>query len=227
MKYHKDRVLVFACPHIPFEHSKYLDFLIDVRDRVGCGTIVCCGDLVDNHALSMNWDTDPNGRSPADEIGEAKKRLKKWFRAFPKVLLTRGNHDSRVDLKAKHVGLPQECFLPFRDIWELPKDWQDAWSWQIDGVKYMHGTGFSGDNAPEKASVMNRQSCVIGHIHHVCKAGYMASNRDCILYMGVGCGIDLHSYAFNYDRDFVKRPVLGCGVVTDNGKYAQVFKMEL
>ena len=227
MKYHKDRILVFACPHIPFEHKKYLDFLIDVRDRVGCGTIVCCGDLVDNHALSMNWDADPNGKSPADEIGEAKKRLKKWFKVFPKVLLTRGNHDARVDLKAKHVGLPQECFLPFRDIWELPKEWKDAWSWQLDGVKYMHGTGFSGDNAPEKATVSNRQACVIGHVHHVCKAGYMASNRDCILYMGVGCGIDLHSFAFNYDRDFTKRPVLGCGVVTDSGRFAQVMKMEL
>jgi len=221
-----DRVLVFSCPHIPFEHPKYLDFLLDVKDRVKCGTVVCCGDLVDNHTIS-SYDPDPNGKSPADEIGEAKKRLKRWFKAFPRVLLTRGNHDSRVDLKARHVHLPKEVFQPFRNIWELPKGWQDAWSWQLDGVKYMHGTGFSGDNAPEKAAVMNRQSCVIGHIHHVCKAGYTASNRDCILFMGVGCGIDLHSYAFNYDRDFVKRPVLGCGVVTDGGKFAQVFRMEL
>ncbi len=130
-------------------------------------------------------------------------------------------------MKARHVGLPDVCFKSFREIWELPKDWYDAWSWQVDGVKYMHGTGFSGDSAPEKASAMNRQSCVIGHIHHVCKAGYMASNKDTILYMGVGCGIDLHSYAFNYDKDFVKRPVLGCGVITDRGRCAQVFKIQI
>ena len=226
-KLHKENILVFACPHIPFEHPKYLDFLLDVKDRVKCGTVICLGDLVDNHSLSFHHDHDPNGRSPLDEILLARKKLQPFFRAFRNVRVARGNHDVRADLKAKHVGLPDVCFKSFRDIWELPKDWRDAWSWQVDGVKYMHGTGFSGDNAPEKAAVSNRQSCVIAHIHHVCKAGYMTSNRDCILYMGVGCGIDLHAYAFSYDRDFAKRPVLGAGVITNSGKYAQVFRMEL
>lgn len=189
--------------------------------------IVCAGDLVDNHSLSFHHDADPNGRSPADEINEAKIKLTRWYKVFPEVKLARGNHDSRIDLKARHVGMPECCFKPFREIWDLPNTWPDAWSWQIDGVKYMHGTGFSGDNAPEKASAMNRQSCVIAHIHHVLKAGYMTSNKDRILYMGVGCGIDHHSYAFNYDKDFTKRPVLGCGVITDSGQYAQVFPMEL
>ena len=141
--------------------------------------------------------------------------------------MARGNHDCRVDLKAKHCFLPEECFRPFRDIWGLPKGWRDAWSWEIDGVKYLHGTGLSGDNAPEKCSTMNRQSCVIGHIHHNLKAGFMASSRDRIIFMGVGTGIDFKSYAINYDREFVKRPLIGCGVVTDHGRYCQVFPMEL
>jgi len=224
---HKDHVLVFACTHIPFEHPKYLDFLIEIQHRVKCGTVVCCGDLVDNHALSFHHDHDPNGLSPSHEIREAKKHLQKFFRAFPNLLLARGNHDTRADLKAKHVGLPEECFRPFRDIWELPKGWRDAWHWEIDGVKYLHGTGLSGDNAPEKCATMNRQSCVIGHIHHNLKAGFMASSRDRILFMGVGTGIDLKSYAFNYDKEFVKRPLVGCGVVTDRGRFAQVFPMSI
>jgi predicted phosphodiesterase len=223
----KDSILVFACTHIPFEHPKYLDFLLDTRDRVKCGTIVCLGDLVDNHSLSMKFDQDPNGLSPTDEIREARLHLKKYFKAFPSLFLSLGNHDSRVDLKAKHVGLPEDVFRPFRDIWGLPKEWKDAYSHEIDGVKYMHGTGLSGDNAPEKASILNRQSTVIAHIHHNLKSGYMTSNRDRILYMGVGCGIDIKRYAFEYNRDFIKRPVLGCGVITDRGTNCQVFPMNL
>ena len=201
--------------------------MLDIRDRVKCGTIICNGDLVDNHALSLKFDQDPNGFSPAHEIKEARIRLKRWFRAFPNLYLSLGNHDRRVDLKAKHVGLPEDVFKKFREIWELPSGWKDAYSHEIDGVKYLHGTGLSGDNAPEKASIMNRQSCVIAHIHHILKSGYLASNRDRILYMGVGCGVDIKKYAFAYGKDFVKRPVLGCGVVTDNGRNCQVFPMEL
>jgi hypothetical protein len=31
--------------------------------------------------------------------------------------------------------------------------------------------------------------------------------------MAVGCGIDKNAYAFEYGRDFKKRPILGCGIV--------------
>jgi hypothetical protein len=45
--------------------------------------------------------------------------------------------------------------------------------------------------------------------------------------MAVGCGVDAHTYAFEYGRDFAKKQFIGCGVVTDKGRYAQVFPMEL
>jgi hypothetical protein len=56
---------------------------------------------------------------------------------------------------------------------------------------------------------------------------YLVSERDRIFGMGVGCGIDRRTYAFEYGRDFNQKPFIGCGVVTDEGKYAQVFPMEL
>lgn len=212
---------------MPFEHPKYLDFLLDIQDRVKCGTVVCCGDLVDNAAMSFHHDSDPNGRSPADEIKEAREHLKPYLHAFPNVLIVLGNHDHRPSLKARHVGLPDDLFKPFREIWQLPKGWRDAYSWEIDGVKYMHGTGYSGDLAHMKAAQYNRQSTVIGHIHHICTMGYTASEKDCIFGMAVGCGIDRNKYAFAYEKCFPKKPLLGCGVVTDKGKYAQVFKMDI
>jgi len=45
--------------------------------------------------------------------------------------------------------------------------------------------------------------------------------------MSVGCGIDRRSYAFAYGKDFKKKPILGCGVVMEKGRYAQFIPMQL
>jgi predicted phosphodiesterase len=225
--YYKDHVLVISDTHLPFAHPGYLDFCLSVQKRVKCGTVVHIGDLVDNHALSMNYIPDPNGRSPADEIKEARQHLKNWYKAFPNVKLCLGNHDRRVDLKGKHVGLPDEVFRQFREIWELPNGWQDAYSWDIDGVRYTHGTGLRGERGHISAAQQSRQSTVIGHIHSVAAIQYLVSEKDRIFAMNVGSGVDRHSYAMAYGKDFTKKPVLSCGVVTDKGTLCQVFPMTL
>lgn len=222
-----DSVLVIGDLHAPFEHKNYLEFCLEIKDRVKCKKVVMIGDLVDNHAMSLKFNADPDGRSPKDEIEEAKLHLRDWYKAFPEVFLCLGNHDRRVDLKGKHVGLPECVFKPFREIWDLPKGWKDAYSWEIDKVRYIHGTGYSGDNAHIKAAVNSRQSCVIGHIHHLCATGYTASDKDCLFGMAVGSGIDVRKYAFVYERFFPKKPIVSCGIVSDKGQNCQVFKMRL
>ena len=182
--------------------------------------------MVDNHSISYH-EHDPNGKSPIDEMKEVDRCLKEWFKAFPKLLLCRGNHDRLVDRKSRTIGLPERCFKPFRDIWGLPEGWKDEFSWEIDGVRYTHGTGLSGDYAHIKAAERNRQSCVIGHTHSTAATNYIVSEKDRIFAMNVGCGIDRHTYAFEYGRDFTKKPVLSCGVVTDHGKYCQVFPLDV
>jgi predicted phosphodiesterase len=220
-------VLVIGDTHLPFELPGYLDFCLDIQRRVKCGKVVHIGDLVDNHAISYH-EHDANGKSAADEIKEAKSRLKdRWFKAFPKLHLCRGNHDRLVDRKGKTAQLPECVFKPFRQIWELPAGWIDDFHFDIDGVLYKHGTGLSGDYAHVKAAAQNRQSSVIGHVHHSGGVEYLISEKDRIFGMNVGCGIDRKTYAFEYGRDFTKKPFIGCGVVTDKGKYCQVFPMEL
>lgn len=221
----KDHVLVIGDTHLPWEHPNYLEFCLQIQNRVKCGTVVHIGDLVDNHSMSLKYNADADLHSPKDEIEKAREHLKDWFKAFPRVFLCLGNHDRRVDLKGRHVGLPSEVFKPFREIWDLPKDWKDAFSWNIDGVVYQHGTGLSGDQAHIKAASLNRMSTVIGHTHSTGAINYLVSNKDRIFGMNVGCGIG-EGLAFEYGRDFLKKPVLGAGVVTDNGKYCQFFPME-
>ena len=222
----KDNIGIIGDCHIPFELPNYLEFCLQIFERCKCEQFVHIGDLVDNHAISY-FEHDPNGKSPEDEMKEADEHLEQWFRAFPSLFLCRGNHDRLVDRKCRTSGLPDRVFKPFREIWGLPKGWIDDFSFEIDGVRYIHGTGLGGDNAHTKAASQNRQSTVIGHTHSKGAIDYLVSEKDRIFGMNVGCGIDRKTYAFEYGRDFTKKPVISCGVVTDRGRYCQVFPMEL
>jgi hypothetical protein len=59
----------------------------------------------------------------------------------------------------------------------------------------------------------NRQSTVIGHLHTVCNTRYLASYKDLIFGMSVGCGIDHEKYAFAYGKENSRKPVVSCGVI--------------
>jgi len=221
----KDHILVIGDTHIPFEHKNYLSFCCKIRDKFKCGTIVHIGDLVDNHSISYH-EHDPDGLSPEEEMKEADKHLKSWFDEFPRLSLCLGNHDRMVDRKNKTSGLPKRAFRQFRDIWQLPRHWEDDYVFEIDEVIYQHGTGRSGKYAHVQAAYDNRQSTVIGHMHSVAGIEWSANEKDIIFGMNVGCGIDRHKYAFGYGRDLRRKPILSCGIITDQGRYAQVIPME-
>lgn len=204
-----------------------MNFCVEIFERCKCKTIVHVGDLVDNHSISYH-EHDSDGKSPADEMAEVDKHLKRWFECFPELHLCLGNHDRLIQRKTKTFGLPSRVLKPFREVWNFPFMWKDALSWEFDNVRYIHGTGLSGQKAHLKAAELGRQSTVIGHVHQWGgQIGYMVSELDRIFGMNVGCGINRKAYAFEYGRDLIKKPVLGCGVVTDKGKYCQFFPMEL
>jgi predicted phosphodiesterase len=212
--------------HLPFERPDYLNFCVEIFDRCKCKTIVQIGDLVDFHAISFH-EHNPDGMSAIDEMSEADKRLKRWKDCFPEMYICRGNHDRLPERQALFHSMPNRIIKSFREIWNFPSTWYDDFSWEIFGVRYMHGTGFSGQNAHIKAAESSRQSCVIGHTHSTLGGVYLVSERDRIFAVNTGCGIDRHTYAFNYGREFPKKPALGASVVTDKGKYFQCFAMDL
>lgn len=218
--------LVIADTHLPFEHKHYLDFCKDIEKRVKCKRVVHIGDLCDSHAISFH-EHNPDGWSPAHEMEEADKHLKKWFKAFPNVFLCRGNHCDLPDRKRRFVGLPKRCFQEYRKIWDLPKGWVDGFKWIFDDVCYEHGTGYAGKYGHIQAAYDNRMSTVIGHAHSVAGVEWSANERDIIFGMNVGCGIDRKAYTFAYGKDFRRKPILAAGVVTDNGRFCQVMPMSL
>ena len=217
-------ILIIADTHLPFAHRNYLEFCKQTEKKYKCEVVIHIGDLVDNHAISYH-EHDPDGWSPAKEMKVADRYLVKWFKAFPRVKLCRGNHDRLVDRKAKTLGLPKRCFQSFREIWGLPKGWEDAFKFEVDGTLFKHGTKISGRYAHVTAAERARQSTVIGHTHSSSGVEYMASEKDCIFGMNVGCGIDRKKYAFDYGQDFPRKPILSCGVILD--KHPLVIPMKL
>ena len=224
-KLRTSNVLIIGDTHMPFEHPNYLEFVKEIQWKCKCKTVIHIGDLVDNHSISYH-EVDPDGDSPKCEMNKADEHLADWFKAFPELRLTRGNHDCLVDRKGKTAGLPSRAFKPYRDIWNLPKKWIDDFEFVIDNVLYKHSYG-AGMYAHRSGAVSAGQPVVIGHTHSALGVEYVVTTKDCKFGMNVGCGIDRKKYAFAYGKDFKFKPILGCGVVTDNGRHAQVFPMNI
>ena len=188
--------------------------------------IVHIGDLVDNHACSFH-DSDPDGYSHGEEMKRAKERLKKWFKAFPKVLLCRGNHDILVERKALRYGLSQSVVKTFKKIWDLPKGWEFEEEFYRYGVLFTHGNGRAGMYAHGKLAQDEFCSSVMGHLHS--NAGTLWGSNKNHRYFGlaVGCGVDQKTYSMAYAKYFKRKFMIGCGVVTDSGNYAQFIPMKI
>lgn len=219
------RVLIIGDTHVPFEHPKYLDFVRQTYDEFNCDTVVHIGDVVDCHAISYH-DHNPDGLSPGDEFKRAVQHLQRWYKAFPSVMVCMGNHDELIYRKAVSHGLPAVAFKTLKQILNAPNGWNWNLSWEVNRVRYQHGTGTTGKLAHLNKATLNRQSSVIGHVHSYGGVAYTASDKDLIFGLNAGCGIHLKSYAMLYGRDFSVRPTLGCGVVLD-GKQAFFVPMDL
>jgi predicted phosphodiesterase len=218
-------VLSFSCAHVPFEKNRYLDFILETYVENNCDEIVCLGDFFDNHAISYH-DHDPDGLSAGVEFKKAKSTAKEWHHAFPDMKITHGNHDRLPYRKMLSHGLPNAMVKSPNEIWGLPK----GWTWHdkvvIDGVVYVHGDGKSGKYMYSQWADDNMQSTVTGHGHSCAGVAWHATPTKLIFGMGVGCGIDINSYAAAYGKTMGRRPIIGCGIVK-NGIDAQFIPMKL
>lgn len=206
--------LIIGDTHLPFEKPGYLEFCREQQEKYNCGTVIHIGDLVDNHAVSYH-EKDSEGKSAGDEYRLALEKCHNWYKVFPNVKICIGNHDALPFRKAFTAGLPSAWLKSYQEILESPKSWEWDFVHDVNGIIYQHGTGMSGEMAAINAARENRQSTVIGHLHTVSNIKYMASYKDLIFGMTVGCGIDFEAYAFAYGRQQTRKPVIACGVVQE------------
>lgn len=208
----KHNVLVISDTQNPFQHPDTVKFLKAVYRKYKCNAVVHIGDEADHHALG-DWDHDPDGLSAGDEHKETVKSLKPFYKAFPRVKICESNHTSRPFRRAFKYGIPKAYLKEYGEFLSAPKGWEWAESWEIDGIRYQHGMGYTGRNGALKAAERNMQSTVIGHLPAHAGIQYVANSKHLIFGMNVGCLIDVKSYAFAYGKHYGTKPIISCGVV--------------
>lgn len=214
------RVLVIGDIHEPVSHPAYLQFCKDLKKKYRCNQVVFIGDLADWHAIS-HWVKEPNCPGPKDEYELAKEKIQQWYKAFPKALVCIGNHDERPERLAKSVAIPSEFLKSYNNLWGT-KTWTWAYDFILEGVYYMHGTGFKGVHPAWTAMSKTLMPTVMGHCHKNAGISWKATPSKRIFALDVGCGIDVKAWQFVYGRHYQDRPILGAGVVLDGIPYHEI-----
>ena len=225
MNLFKENILVIGDLHAPFIKKGYLEHCISTYKRFKCNKVVFIGDIYDGHAISYH-EKDPNGLSAGDELKAAKKELAKWHKAFPNAYVTIGNHDKLITRKLMTNGLPIEFVKSLNEILDLPT-WKFDISYEFNEVIYTHGEGGGGIGGSLTKALNRRKSIVQGHYHTEALIRWNVSDYDRIFAMQVGCGMDDRSYAAAYAKYNIKKSIISCGVVLDNGKLPIVIPMDL
>lgn len=205
-------VLAIGDMHYPFAHPDCVPFLKAIKKKYKPTQVVCMGDELDSASLS-NYDINPDGLSPGDELAAAIEGLQDVYAEFPNVKVCESNHTVRVYKRAFKSGIPKAFLKSYRDFLEAPKGWEWAERWEIDDVIYEHGEPHTGRNAAIQATMLNMQSTVIGHVHSFGGVQYFANYKQSIFGFNVGCLIDNSAYAFDYAKMHKAKPTLGAGII--------------
>jgi hypothetical protein len=218
------RKLIFCISdlQIPFEHEDALAFVlhtVKTWSRAGDEIeFVNMGDEVDQHSLGK-YASNPDGFSAGEEIEIARKQLKPWFDAFPRMKVCTSNHTWRAYKRAFNVGLPSVFLRTIAEVYGAPPGWLWADRWVIDSILFEHGENVSGQAAALQAAIQNRMSTAIGHQHSHGGVIHSGSFENTIWGLNTGCLIDVDKYAFAYGRSLRKKPTLGMGVVVSGDPY--------
>jgi hypothetical protein len=180
-------VLAVGDLHAPFMHRDYPRFLRAVVGEFGPTRTVLLGDVVDLHALSR-FTRNPSGLSAWDELKAARRQLAPLYDLFPDAAVCWGNHDTRIKDRAAEAGIPAEAVGGMDAILRHPTGWEWRDRWEVDGVTFEHGTGYTGKDAHVKAANANMGPTVIGHIHAHAGIAYVANRKHLFYGFNVGCG---------------------------------------
>jgi hypothetical protein len=176
------------------------------------------GDELDFYFAS-SYGKDPNTKlSAVVELEESINELSLWYEAFPEMKLAISNHGLRWLKKASEAGIPERLLKTYQEIIQAPKGWYWKEEWIVEAkqpFRVIHGMGYSGKDGHRNAAIDGAISTIIGHLHSFAAVDHIKKN---IWAMNVGCLIDEASFAFAYGKYMRNKPVLGCGVVLNNGR---------
>lgn len=209
-------ILVISDLHCPYNHQDTVAFLKAIKKKFKPTRVILSGDEADFHGISFH-DSDGDLDSPGKELDKAIDALKPIYKLFPKAEVLESNHGSLVLRQALAHGLSRRYFRTPGEIVQAPK----GWSWHFDIlVKLPNGTSCyfhhsKGANVKKNSQAMGC-SFVQGHHHESFEIQYWGNPHALLFGMTVGCLVDNHSLAMAYNKNNLKRPVIGCGVIVDS-----------
>lgn len=210
------RILVISDLHAPYMHIDTVKFLKAIKNKYSPTRVISSGDEADFHNISFH-DSDPDLDSAYVELQKAIEQLSPIYKLFPKVEVLESNHGSLVLRKAIANGLSRKFFRSPGEILEAPK----GWSWHFDLViKLPDGTDCyfhhsKGANVKKNSQAMG-MSFVQGHHHESFEICYWGNPNALLFGMTVGCLVDPKSLAMAYNKNNLKRPIIGCAVIIDS-----------
>ena len=209
-------ILIISDLHTPYQHPDYIKFLAAVKKKFKPTRVILSGDEVDNHAISFH-DSDPDLDSAGKELEKAIECLKPLYKMFPVAEVLDSNHGSLVMRKALASGLSKKVFKSSQEILEAPK----TWTWHFDiTLTLPNGTGAyfhhsKGANVKRNSQAMG-MSFIQGHHHESFEIQYWGNPNALLFGMTVGCLVDPKSLALAYNKNNLRRPVLGVGLIVDS-----------
>lgn len=216
--------LLIPDAHIPFEHPKALEFLINVKDlyQIPDENVICLGDLLDLYHFSRYPKGADYPITPNQEIEMARVKVKQWAKAFPVLQICSANHEARLWKKAIEAELPSVVMKSLNDIFQYPKTW-DIQECFVPNVKHrficLHGDG-QGLSATTLTNNPRQfgMSVAFGHFHSQASIMHLSTQTlDCWSF-NVGCIVDESQFCFEYGSKAKFKPSIGCGVIMDEGR---------
>jgi hypothetical protein len=209
-------ILVISDLHAPFNHPDSVAFLKAIKKKYKPTRVILSGDEADFHGISFH-DHDPDLDSAGRELESTIKALKPIYALFPQAEVLESNHGSLVLRKALANGLSRQFFKSPGEILQAPK----GWTWHFDitttlpnGTQcYFHHS--KGANVKKNSQAMG-SSFVQGHHHESFEIQYWGNPNALLFGMTVGCLIDPHALAMAYNKNNLKRPVIGVGLIVDS-----------
>jgi hypothetical protein len=208
-------ILIISDLHAPYCHRDSVAFLKAIKDKYSPDRIICIGDEIDNHAMSFH-PSDQSLYSAGDELKAAREIIWQIEELFPKVTVIESNHGSMAYRKALVAGIPKELLRPYKSVLDVKH-----WKWvghHIETLPNKQPCYFvHGKTANTRTLFTNQMmSSVQGHFHEKFEIVMSGNGERLNFGMTVGCLIDDNSMAFHYNKVFVKRPVIGLGMIIDS-----------
>lgn len=209
------RILIIPDIHFPFHHPYLFPFLSDIKKKYRPQIVICLGDELDLASFSFH-DHLPEMPGPSDELNKGRELIKELNKIFPKMSVLESNHGSLVYRRAKKNGIPRDLIKSYSDYLEIKGwDWYDEiiLKTKLGPIYMCHGrSGVYG-----RLARLLGCSTIQGHYHSIFEITWHKSAMREIFSMFCGCLIDIKSMAFEYGKNSLPKPILGCGFIDEKG----------